>query len=109
MNTTNFIITTGEDRFRPGIGTLEGDAPDEPDGHRDTEGFRYDNIWGGVECAMRGLITLPTQPGRGQGWFAEQRSNNLCADWCEWMEEWEDTLDEPEWTEEDIACFDALE
>lgn len=99
--TTAFCITSGEDRFLPGLGTAEGDAPDEPDGHRRSEGFRYDNIWGDLVCEepawMRNLITA----------IDASHSDDLTAEWCEWMD-WIDT-DMPLWTEEDLAWIDELE
>lgn len=104
MNTTNFIITSGEERFtgplRPSDRRnffdeveRDDDAPDEPGA-----------IFTNRPIPMRGLIT---DTGRGQGWYQEQRSNNLCADWCEWMDWF--SVDFPLWTQEDLDWIDALE
>ena len=91
--TTPFCFTSGEDLFLPRMGTAEGDAPDEPDGHRRSEGFRYDSIWGNAR-AMKTAIDAST-------------SDDLTAEWCEWMD-WIDT-DFPNWTEEDLAWIDELD
>ncbi len=96
----NFVISEQEDRWlgEDYIGTAEGDAPDEPDGHyRMREGFRYDTIWGDLPRPMRGLITE----------IDNSHSDDLTAEWCEWMD-WIDT-DFPLWTEEDLAWIDELE